>query len=170
MFVIILYCYSINYNNVLLLFYGGLHSYTVVVCLVMRVCNFLILFCTDMFLLLNWHQGTLKFTVFIPTSASLHVYLRTQPTHSAPLFGYNADDPKRFLHSWHTQHSIFSLSQCTNLKVFLTIQANPPIYLYTPPTQSTHVSSYNTNDTQRFLKLYYYYPVYCIPLLWVTLI
>ena len=66
--------------------------------------------------------------------------------------------------------SILSLSQCTNLKVFLTTQTNPPIYLYTPPTQSTHVFSYNTNDTQRFLKLYYYYPVYCIPLLWVTLI
>ena len=53
--------------------YVGLHSYTVVLCLVMRVCNFLILFCTDIFSLLKWHQDTLKFTGFY-TNAS-------QPSH-----------------------------------------------------------------------------------------
>ena len=46
----------------------------------------------------------------------------------------------------HAAQQFFSLSQCTNLKVFLTAQANPPIYMHTPPTQSTQVFSYNAND------------------------
>ena len=53
-------CLLLSYVVVLLIIimfycfcYVGLHSYTVVLCLVMRVCNFLILLCTDMFSLLK---------------------------------------------------------------------------------------------------------------------
>ena len=138
-------------------------GYTVVLCLVMWVCNFLIFFCTDMFLLLKWHQGTQQFTVFIPTPTVFTLNRRTQPTHSAPLSGYYADDPQHFLHPWHTHHRKFlALTMHYSQSVSHNTSQPSPIYLYMPPTQSTHVFSYDANDPKRFLKLYSYYPVYCI--------
>ena len=137
MSVIILCCSFINSINVLLFCYVGLHSYTVVLCLVIRVCKFLILFCTDMFSLLKWHQDPLKFTVIIPTPSGLHIYLRPQPTHSAPLFGYNADDPKRFLHSWHTQH-VNPLALTMHQSQSVSHNTNQPSYLPVYATDTIH--------------------------------
>ena len=117
--------------------YVGLYSYSVGFCLVMRVCTFLILLCTDMFSLLKWHQDTLKFTVFTPTPASLHIYLRTQPTHSAPLFGYNADDPQRFLHPWHTQHRNF-LALTMHQSQSVSHNTSQPYYLPVYATVTIH--------------------------------
>ena len=136
-----------------------MHSYNIVVCLVLLVCNVLIVWCTYMFLFTKWHQGTLYRNFFTPTPVSHHIYLRPQPTQSIQLSGYNADDPKRFLNSWHK--SVRKMSRSHNAlssKCFLTTQVPRNIYLYTQPTQSTHIFSYNADDPNRFLKFHNYYP------------
>ena len=48
---------------------------------------FLYCFVQTCFSLLQWHHGTLQLKVFIPTPVSHHIYLRSQPTQSTPLFG-----------------------------------------------------------------------------------
>ena len=148
-------------------------------CFVMLVCTVILLCCVlwcgfEIFLyssvqkwfsLLQWHK-VLSSTPFLhqrqPAFIFTCVHNRHIPRRSLVI------TPMTHIVSYiHDTRSaeIFSLSQCTHPKVFLTTQTNPLTYLYTPPTQSTHVFSYNANDPKRFLKLYYYYPVSCIPLL-----
>ena len=140
-------------------------GYTVVLCLVMWVCNFLIFFCTDMFSLLKWHQGTQHFTVFIPTPTVFTFNRRTQPTHSAPLSGYNADDPQRFLHPWHTQHRTF-LALTMHQSHSVSHNTSQPSYSPVFATATIHAClQLQRNCPKCFLQLYYCHPVYCIPLL-----
>jgi len=53
MFLLLYYIVVLSIIIMLLFCSVGLHSYTAVLCLVMRVCNFLILSCIDMFSLLH---------------------------------------------------------------------------------------------------------------------
>ena len=143
----------------MLFYYVGLQNYNVVLCLVMLVYHLLILFCTGMFFVHTMPPWYLQFNVLIPTPVSHHIYLRSQPTQSTPLFGTpQMTQNVSFIHDTRsTEMSTFS--QCTKLQVFLTTQVIHHTYLYTHPTQSTHVFSSNADDLKRFLNIYNYYPV-----------
>ena len=93
LFYAVLYCSVVMqrcfiiYNSVVLFYYVVLQHYNVVVCLVLLVFHVLILFCTDMFFVTTmtlWYSPAQR---FIPTPVSHHIYLRSQPTQSTPLFG-----------------------------------------------------------------------------------
>ena len=68
---------------------------------------FLYCFVHTCFSLLQWHHGTSEAQSFYTNaSQSSHLPTFTTDTIHAAIW-YNADDPKRFLHSWHKQHRHF---------------------------------------------------------------
>ena len=147
----------INYNSVVLFYYVALQNYNVVLFLVMLVCHVLLLFCTDMFFVTTmtlWYSAAQS---FIPTPVSHHIYLRSQPTQSTPLFGTTWMTQSVSLIHDTRRTDISSFSQWTKLKMFLTTHVTHHIYLYIHPTQCTHVFSPNVYDPKRLLKLYNYY-------------
>ena len=89
----------ISYDSVVLFYYVGLQNYNVVVCLVMMVYHFLILFCTDMFFVHTmppWYSAAQR--VYTNASQSSHLPTFTTDTIHAAIW-YTVDDPKRLLHS-----------------------------------------------------------------------
>ena len=134
LFYAMLYCSAVmqlcffSYDSVVLFYYVGLQNYSVVLCLVMLVYHFLILFCTGMFSVHTMPLWYLQLNIFIPTPVSHHIYLRSQPTQSTPLFGTpQMTQNISFIHDTRSTE-ISTFSQCTKLQVVTHLP------VYTPDT------------------------------------
>ena len=102
LFYTILECFAMmqrcftSYNSVVLFF---MLVYKIIMLCVILVCHILILSCTDMFFVTTmtpWYSAAQRFNTNASQSSHLPTFT-TDTIHAA--IWYNADDPKRFLHS-----------------------------------------------------------------------